>query len=127
TALRRWCVAAPGPPSNAEPRRTSAFLRISQGSRTSGAPHPGHTVRAGGSPESARPIDREVDPHRNVVRRLFPTANLRIDAGRLQAVSRLRRQQKVIDSDPVVLLPCPGLVVPERIEVGPIARRPYGV
>ena len=44
-----------------------------------------------------------------------------------QAVRGARRQQQVIDPDPLVPLPCPGLVIPERIESRLVRRGPEGV
>ena len=41
-----------------------------------------------------------------------------VDAGAVQGIRRRRRQQHVVDADTVVLLPRPGLVVPERILLG---------
>src|SRR5665647_3933894 len=71
--------------------------------------------------------DIQIDEHRHVVGRLVPGAHVIIDAGVGQPVGGLRRQQQVVDADAVVLLPGPGLVVPERVQVGSIAGGADGV
>jgi hypothetical protein len=46
--------------------------------------------------------ERQLAPDRCVVRRLVGAARLAVDAGRLQPVGRLRRQQQVIDAQAFV-------------------------
>jgi len=49
-----------------------------------------------------------------------------VDAARRQPVSRLGRQQQVVDPDAPVLLPGAGLIVPEGVEPCRVGGRPYG-
>ena len=77
-----------------------------------------------GRPRSATPritdlrlrrLQIEIDPHRDVVRRLLPGADVLVDADAGQPVGGLRRQQQMVDADAVVLLPGAGLIVPEGV------------
>src|SRR5215475_4693140 len=67
-----------------------------------------------GSP--ARLAVLEYNPDGDVVGRLFPATGELVDAGRNQPIGGLRRKQDVIDADAMILLPCPRLVVPERVD-----------
>jgi len=67
-----------------------------------------------------RIAELELDPHRHVIGRLFPAADMLVDAGGGQRVGGRRRQQQMVDADAPVLLPGAGLVVPERVEPRPI-------
>ena len=60
----------------------------------------------------------EVDPDRNVVGRLFPGADVAVDADIGELIAGLGRQQQMVDAQAVVLLPGPGLIVPEGVEPG---------
>ena len=53
-----------------------------------------------------------------MIRRLFPASRKTIDSRGGHAVGGLRRQQQVVDADAVVLLPGPGLIVPECVDPG---------
>ena len=66
-------------------------------------------------------LDREIDDHRHVVGRLFPSTDMPIDGRADEPVGGLRRQQDMVDADAVVLLPGAGLIVPEGVEVGAVA------
>src|SRR2546425_12770909 len=70
-----------------------------------------------------RPLEIEVRPDRDVVRRLLPGAHVTVHADIGQAVAGLRRQQEVVDPDTPVLLPGAGLVVPERVLAGRVGHR----
>src|SRR5262245_5880960 len=59
-----------------------------------------------------------LDPDRHMVGRLLPSARKAIDACGGDSVGGLRREQKVIDADAIVLLPGAGLIVPERVDAG---------
>jgi hypothetical protein len=54
-----------------------------------------------------------------MIRRLLPGPHIAVDADIGQPVAGLRRQQQMVDPDAPVLLPGPGLVIPERV----LARR----
>src|SRR5882724_10341477 len=60
----------------------------------------------------------EVDPHRDVVRRLFPAAYIAVDSDIDQPVAGLRREQEVIDAQAMVFLPGARLIVPECVLSG---------
>src|SRR5580692_8678517 len=66
---------------------------------------------------------RQVDPHGRMIRGLVASAHLLVDRHRLQLVCSLRRQEKMVDADAVVLLPCPGLIIPEGVEPGGVCGR----
>ena len=57
----------------------------------------------------------EVDPNRHVIGGFFPATHFLFDPTIAQKVCALRSQQKMIDPNAVVSVPCPGLVIPERI------------
>src|SRR5882757_2968900 len=59
-----------------------------------------------------------------MVRRLLPAAHVLVDAGVDEPVSRLWREQDVVDADAIVLLPGAGLIVPECEEARLIAAGP---
>src|SRR5262245_43294532 len=63
-------------------------------------------------------IQLRLEPHRHMVGGLLPGARMPVDAGGKKPIGRLRGGQDVIDADAVVLLPGPGLIVPERVDPG---------
>src|SRR5262249_39912740 len=73
-------------------------------------------------PQPILRLDREIRPYRDVVGRLLPATHMLVDADRAEPVGRLRGEHEVIDADAVVLLPGTGLVIPESIEPGIVAR-----
>ena len=58
-----------------------------------------------------------------MVRRFFPGAHVAVDADIDQPVAGLRRHQEVVDPKAPVLLPGPGLVVPEGVLPGLVGHR----
>ena len=81
-------------------------------------------------PPGSRRLGRlqiQVDPDRNMVGRLFPGPDIAVDPDPEEAVAGLRRQQQVIDANPVVFLPRAGLIVPERVLPGGVGDRPQRV
>src|SRR4029077_15142153 len=57
----------------------------------------------------------QLDPRRGVIAGAFVPADPAVDAGREEALCRLRAQQQMIDAQPRVPLPAVSHVVPERI------------
>src|ERR1700712_3743290 len=53
-----------------------------------------------------------------MIRGLLPSAHIAVDADAGQPVACLRRQQKVVDAQSLVLLPGTGLVIPESVLAG---------
>ena len=62
-----------------------------------------------------------------MVGRLVGAARLAIDAGRLESIGGLGRQQQMIDAQSLVALPAAGLVVPEGVEPRLRMQRPDGI
>src|SRR6185437_362180 len=67
--------------------------------------------------------NREVDPHRRMVGGLVAPAHGLVDGDRSKPVGGLGRQDEVVDTDAVVLLPGARLVVPESVEAGSVGGR----
>src|SRR6266481_3840568 len=74
-----------------------------------------------------RRLEIEIGPDRHVVRRFFPGAHIAVDADIDQPVAGLRRQQQMVDPQAPVLLPGPGLVVPEGVLAGLVGHRSQGI
>ena len=62
-----------------------------------------------------------------MIGRLVERAHALVNLNPLQPVRRLRREQQVVDADALVLLPRPGLIVPEGVEARTIVARPERV
>ena len=50
-----------------------------------------------------------------MIRRFFAPTGIPIDAASRHQIRSLRRQQEMIDANAVILVPRPGLIIPERI------------
>src|SRR6266700_509825 len=66
-------------------------------------------------------LEREIGYDRDMVGRLFPSADMSVDIYFDKPIRRLRGQQEVIDADAVILGPGSGLVVPECVEAAGVA------
>ena len=60
----------------------------------------------------------KIRPDRHVVGWLLPAPHMLVDADAGEAIAGLRRQQQMIDSDALVLLIGPGLIIPESVLTG---------
>src|SRR5947208_12290867 len=63
----------------------------------------------------------EIGPYWHVVGRFFPAAHVLVDACADQPIGGLRREEKMVDADPVILLPGARLVVPKRVGARAVA------
>src|SRR5438270_12675004 len=66
---------------------------------------------------SAVKLDRELAPDRGVIGGAVLRPRLLVDVAGGNSVGRMRRQQQMIDAQPLVAVPAPGLVIPEGIAV----------
>src|ERR1700733_5813606 len=70
---------------------------------------------------------RQFDAYRRMIGGLIAAAHFLVDRHGLQSVCGLRRQEKMVDADAVVLLPGARLIIPERVEAGRVRGRAQGV
>src|SRR5215472_11014939 len=62
-------------------------------------------------------LDRQLAPDRGVVRGAVLGARLLVDVARRDPVCGMRREQQMIDAQPLVAVPPPRLVIPEGVAV----------
>src|SRR5690606_2889841 len=66
------------------------------------------------------PFVGDLTPNRCVVGCFRASARPGVDIARDQAVGGGRRKQYVIDTDALIVLPAPGLIIPESVGAGPV-------
>src|SRR5215471_11795252 len=72
-------------------------------------------------------LDRELAPDRGVVRGAVLGARLLVDVACRDPVCRMRREQQMIDAQPLVAVPPPRLVIPEGVAVRLAVKHAVGV